>query len=155
MMSVFASRGPQPKLWGGSSELILDYVKRERKLPPRAMGNNLSVGPKGHYIGTESFPSPAETLKAYQINSTWGSDAKVRFTLQKESLDGKSAVCYSADKENTIFSTRLEPKPRAWPVDTITKTPLPGGKTQFLSEGGNVTQIEVWRNGAWEVEPFN
>ncbi|NJM39097.1 MAG: hypothetical protein HC845_15265 [Akkermansiaceae bacterium] len=133
----------------------MDYVKRERKLPLRTFGDDLSIGPKGHYIGTEAFGNPQETLKAYQINSTWGSDAKVRFTIQKESLNGKSIVCYSADKDNIVLSNRLEPRTRDWPVDAVTHDPLPGGATQLLSEEGVVTKIEVWRNGNWEIEPFN
>lgn len=106
-------------------------------------------------IAAMAFGSPQETLKAYQIDTAFSSDAAVRFAIQKESLDGKSIICYSADKENTVLSHRLEPKTRDWPVDTVTAAPLPGGKTQLLSEGGVVTKIEVWRNGAWEVEPFN
>jgi hypothetical protein len=151
----FCVKGSSTEVGGGSSELILNYVKRERKLPPRSFGSDLNVGPRGHYIGTQAYGSPQETLRAYQINSTWGSDAKVRFTIQKESLNGKSIVCYSADKDNIVLSNRLEPKTRDWPVDTVTHDPLPGGATQLLCEDGVVTKIEVWRNGNWEIEPFN
>lgn len=151
---MYCVKGSTSKISRNNPELILDYVKRERKLPPKPHGADLSAGPQGHYVGPGKFDTPEITKSKYQIDSMW-SDGEVRFTLDPQSMDGNTCLCYSADKENLVVSDRLEPRTHDWKKDSVTGAALEGGGVQMLVETAVVTKIEVWQNGEWVVVPFN
>lgn len=144
----------------GTGKTVLDYIKRERKLPPRsAEPTDASVPPTdGHYLGMEKETTPNATKQIYQIDSRFGNDAKLRITVRSLSVKDDCIIPYSANRDASPIKFQIEPVCTDNPVDSITGQSLSGNGRQVTTyTQGEVTTIELWDDSsqAWTIVPFN
>jgi hypothetical protein len=143
----------------GSSETVLSYVKRTRRLPPReSPPTNPSARPSGHYLGFEKAATPDATRSLYQIRQSFRNDAKLRVTVSTSSVKDDCFIPYSANRDLQLpISYQLEPVCRDISVDFDTGLPLSGGGRQLATYAeAEVILIELWDDSvsSWIVQPF-
>lgn len=138
---------------------LLEFVKQNRRLPKSTINPTAADQLKkweGHYASPDIFPNPEATRNALQIDRDW-SNCDVRFTIRSQSMDGvhKCIIPNSASRKTDALKNAHEPRCIDNSNDRITGEPWSGKGRQPLTEGGEVTKIEVWNGSSWDVIPFN
>ena len=144
---------------GVPSGNLLAFVKQNRRLPKSKINPTAADQLKpweGHYVSPDVFPNPEATRKAFQIDRDW-SNCDMRFTVRSQSMDGvhKCIIPNSASRKTDPLKYAHEPRCIDNPIDSISGESWSGKGRQLLTEGGDVTKIEVWNGSSWVVVPFN
>lgn len=139
----------------GSGESLQSHIQRTGRLPavPVQTVPVLRTKPVYHWCSHGRWDTPDQALQALQILPEWGSDARLRATLNAAELDGSAFLAFNGDADPSdrglkFYNYVFEPLAQDHPA-------LPGGGAQIGLDGAPpVALLELWDEVGQSWQPI-